>query len=88
MTNHEAKRRYQALLRRLAQEPRPISSIDRMSVGLDPLPELREGSPPLPAELHDALVAMWAAIFVQRARDKAAQRAAYQAWCDDARSTE
>lgn len=81
-----AKRRYAALVRRLAQEPRPISSIDRMSLGLDPLPVLREGQPPLPAELHAALVEMWAAIFLQRAQDDAAKAAAYRAWVE--RSTQ
>ena len=75
-----AKRHYAALVRRLAQQPQPIFWIDKMSVGVDPLPVLREGQPPLPVELHDALVEMWAAIFLQRARDDAAKTAAYRAW--------
>ena len=83
-----AKRRYAALVRRLAQEPRPISSIDRMSLGLDPLPLLREGQAPLPRSCMTPSSRCGPRFFLKRARDEAAQRAAYQAWCDAERSAE
>jgi hypothetical protein len=51
-----------------------------VSFGLDPMPELPQGRPPLPPDVHDALVAMWAEVFVERARAEATKTAAYQAW--------
>jgi hypothetical protein len=74
------KRQYAALLRRLARQPRPMSWIDKVSLGLDPMPVLSQGRPALPPDVHEALVAMWTAIFLENARAEAARMAAAEAW--------